>query len=176
MNSTLALSDQSSFHLYTASGAAALRAQATAQVEQTYAQFLQGIEWPPPVVAGVAHAGSHRICGKQCPHGRQNFVDAVYQRCLDRASAWQTWSSTVGLLESSDEAQALAMHAKLVADRPQWAQEKAMQVLGAAFALGCSFPESWRQGNLQLSLPAGAETFSQAHQIRQVWRHILQEK
>ena len=33
----------------------------------------------------------------------------------------------------------------------------------------------WRQGNLQLSLPAGAETFSQAHQIRQVWRHILQE-
>ena len=68
----------------------------------------------------------------------------------------------MGLLESSDEAQALAMHAKLVADRPQWAQEKAMQVLGAAFALGCSFPESWRQGNLQLSLPAGAETFSQA--------------
>jgi hypothetical protein len=46
----------------------------------------------------------------------------------------------LGLLESSDEAQALAktkaMHAKLVADRPQWAQEKAMQVLGAAFALG----------------------------------------
>ena len=63
-------------------------------------------------------------------------VDPAYQRCLDRASAWETWSSTVGLLESSDEAQALAktkaMQDKLVVDRPQWSQEKTMQVLGVS--------------------------------------------
>ena len=117
-----------------------MRVQATAQVEQAYAQFLQRIEWPPSSGCRRGPRKVTWICGKQCPHGRQKFVDAAYQRCLGRASAWQTWSSTLGLLESSDEAQALAktkaMHAKLVADRPQWAQEKAMQVLGAAFALG----------------------------------------
>lgn len=63
----------------------------------------------------------------------KTFVDPAYQRCLDRASAWETWSSTVGLLESSDKAQALAktkaMQDKLVVDRPQWSQEKTMQVL-----------------------------------------------
>ena len=63
-------------------------------------------------------------------------VDPAYQRCLDRASAWETWNSTVGLLESSDKAQSLAktkaMQDKLVVDRPQWSQEKTMQVLGVS--------------------------------------------
>ena len=66
----------------------------------------------------------------------RSFVDAVYQRCLDRASAWQSCSSTVGLLESSNKAQALAktktIQAKLNIDRPQWVQQKTMKVLGAS--------------------------------------------
>lgn len=66
----------------------------------------------------------------------RTFVDADYQRCLDRASAWHHWSATVGLLENSDKAQALAKtkawSTQLQHDRPNWAQEKTMKVLGTS--------------------------------------------
>eukprot|EP00438_Fugacium_kawagutii_P016756 Skav230337 [mRNA] locus=scaffold920:102804:109101:- [translate_table: standard] len=66
----------------------------------------------------------------------RSFVDQNYQRCLDRAAAWHQWSHTVGLLENTGKAQALAktkaLHQKLVSDRPQWVQEKTMKVLGCS--------------------------------------------
>ena len=66
----------------------------------------------------------------------RSWIDKDYNRAVQRADQWHTWSARVGLRESQEKIQACAKPASLQVqlrqDRPEWTFQDSVKVLGVS--------------------------------------------
>ena len=86
----------------------------------------------------------------------RSWIDSNYDRALQRATQWHTWSARVGLRESLEKIQACAKPSRLQdilrQDRPDWTIQDTVKVLGVSLRPKRMANTRLEQGRLHSSL------------------------